>query len=639
MENIKKRILLTAVSGTDPYTNTEEGLHYGSLLSILKLLKNKGKPINEIYMYFSLEMAIPEARDQIFSKAINYMYKDDENIIIKIFPEGIIEKIKPYCNDIEIVIKSIKNEKEIDKTNFKYLKEEDITNIKLEIKKLIDEKEEYAKKKNMTLNTEITANDINTLIFRCLRKLKEKREKEIIGRINVNEYGSFYIDINHMIDKVKEENNFDECEMYLNISSGTSAMQSDFNLMGITNSEINAKIIQVSTYRNSSNNYPTRVFSREDELELLKIADSKRRTEKDYKERAEERSMITTKRLILLKNLESSFKKRDFAGVANAIKQDSNIVTEEIESYANNLYYRYIGAEENARKTEKRILNGINLYPLSQLQNEEFRKKFENIIEKFNVMKTKVERNEFNDWLLISTPIIEKIIEMILEVNGVNKNDFIGNINKKEKISLEAFEKSAFRENEKLREIISKNNGEFPSAYRYMEIMEAILNTDNKDEIMENVRRVDTTRGYRIRAAHSADFVVKDEFEKNVYKDFYEEFEDRIKPNVFEEIFRIHPEWDENSNKYDGKNHRNEINIQKNKLMHNQDFLNKFKRLEVNKSISRVDEVHKDIERLLKYIYDKKSQNSQAFEDACNMYKLIENEIIKLLKEKINEYK
>lgn len=614
MENIKKRILLTAVSGNDPYTikfdeqKKVNNYNYGSMLSILRKLNDEGNSIDEIYLYLSFEMAVREVIDNLFSKSIKSVYKE-KTIKITFFPENVVENLTKIKDEIVNIING--------NMEYEILDKKDVENIILP---------ELNKDDNKNI-------EISDLLFKIFNQIAFIGKTEIKCRIDVHKFGTFYSDFNDMLNKLKEENEIENCDIYINISSGTSAMQSDFNLMGITNFEINAKIMQTSTPDGKSNNYTKLVHATTEDLEELE------KTEHNYMNRVNQRDMITTKRLILLKNLESSFKKRDFAGVANAINQDSNIVTKEIENYANNLYYRYIGDEENARGAEKEIVDSINLYPLSKLQNEEFRKDFENIIEKFNVMKTKVERNEFNDWLLISTPIIEKIIEMILEVNGISKKDFIGNINQKEKISLEAFEKSRFSENEKLRSVISKNNGEFPSAYRYMEIMEAILNTDNKDEIMENVRRVDTTRSYRIRAAHSADFVVKGEFERNIYKDFYEEFENRIMPNVYEEIFRIHSEWNKNSSEYDGKNHRNEINIQKNKLMHNQEFLSKFKRLEVNKNVSRVDEVHNDIKKLLKYIYDKKSEDSQAFEDACNMYKLIENRIIELLKEKINEYK
>lgn len=169
--------------------------------------------------------------------------------------------------------------------------------------------------------------------------------------------------------------------------------------------------------------------------------------------------------------------------------------------------------------------------------------------------------------------------------------------------------------------------------------MKALLNTSNKNEIIKVVRRVDTTRPYRIRAAHSSDFVVQDEFEKNIYKDFNEEFENMIYPYARQIVLEKNPQWDRNYQGNEKKLHKDDLNKETKKLMRNEEFLSNYEKLSVNKKISRVEEVHQDIKELLMYIYEAKSKEINNFENACNIYGLIENRILELLKEKINEYK
>lgn len=612
----QKRILLTAVSGKDPYSRKDtksKEYQYGSLLAILRKQKEEGTPMDEIYMYLSFEMAVKEILDQIFSKSIQSIYGEKE-IQIHYFPKDILENLREIQKEIEAVLAG--------KRASQRLAQEDVD--KIILPEMQKETNQNREKSDVLLD----------LFYQIAFQGKTKMG----ARTDVNEYGSFYAEYNEMLEELKRENNVKDCKIYINISSGTPAMQSDLNLIGITNTELDVEILQADSPRGmSNNNYVREVYATEEELRKVKETEDKTKGERNYKNRVKNRSMKTTKRLILLKNLEGSFEKSDFAGVSYAIEQNRNILTTEMLHYASNLYYRYIGDSEGAQKAYQELKNSgtnqIELYPLTVISDQKFREEFENMVEKFNVMKIKAKRNEFNDWLLISTPIIEKIIGVILEVNGISldyfsREDDSGNRRVNERI----FEQGRLKDNRSLARFVKKNDGKFLAAYGLIEVVEATLIGEEGTEIVKILRRLDTTRPYRIRAAHSADFVLKEVFEKNREQDIEKEFENRLSGLCFAEFKARHS---------DSQNWMPEaIEKEKRKIFNTTDLKqrNQSQKLPINEEITRVEEVHEDIEKLLEYIYQFKSKEIAKFKDSCNIYQLIEEQIIKLLKEQINEY-
>ena len=111
MNNQTKRILVTSAGGTDPYTLTEGVSEYndGSILSIIRQKEFDQEPITDVYIYLSLEMAIREARNQVFTKSIHSI---NQNINIEIFPQGVLKEIENLIQDKKITQNIIEEEKQ-----------------------------------------------------------------------------------------------------------------------------------------------------------------------------------------------------------------------------------------------------------------------------------------------------------------------------------------------------------------------------------------------------------------------------------------------------------------------------------------------------------------------------------------------
>lgn len=578
-----KRILFTGAGGSDPYTKTLQGVYNdGSIISIIRQLKKEGKPITDVYLYLSYEMAMPE----LIGKAVDDKAVDekavDGNQTCEV--KKILRTIKSIDNNINVVYFPLE----------------------IEAGKDIGEIEENINK---------------------------------IARKDVNEFGTFYSEANKMLDKVKQDIGLENSEIYVNVSSGTSAMESDFNLMAITNNEIGIKICKVNNPTKKENGRKDRnITGSDEEIQELNKQEKERQNDKEYEQRANEVGMENTKKLILLNSLEDSFKKHDFTGAYNAIMKNKNIIkNKRIINYAANLYYRYIGNDIEAKKVAKNIEehktpSDIDLYPLKNKNQV-----IETLIEKFNVMKVKFLREEFNDWLLISTPIIEKITTTLLVANNINLDKFTNKSKRwnesdlQRKISIESFEKSSLKENQKLREVIKKNDGQYLSAYRLVEIIQAGFNFKDKEKIIEKIRRIDTTRKYRIIAAHDAKFVELDEFEKNYAEDITEEYQDRIRTRCEEKVKMSKPDATVDFIRKNSKLYETEVKMFERKLS-----------LE-NENLKRAEVVHNDIKFLLnKCLYRENqisNETNEAFENVCDIYNKIQERIITLLKNEINSNK
>ena len=376
-DNIEKRILISAVSNKDPYSIKEikdkqgnaisQEYSDGSLLSIIRKYKKDNKRINEAYIYLTLETAISESMGNTYSKAIKNLIPE---IKIHFIPEGIIEEvenqIRENCSDII----------------------EDNQNMKIRL---------------------------------CYEKLKSLKHDKAIKE--AHKFGKLYGVLNNVIDKIKitEKSNY---EIIFNLSSGTSAMQSDIYMTAITTREINSKMIQVASPNESSNWTLKLVDVEEESLKRLEQDEDKRIEIKGS--RAKEELMVNTQKIILLESIEESFRKNDYAGVYNSLISYKNIIqNKDIIRYAQNLYYRYIG---NQKKAENGVYTGNikreELYPI--IDDKDFNKdidynqykKMVNIfmysLERLNILKVKVARDEINDWLLIAESTIESLYKKII---------------------------------------------------------------------------------------------------------------------------------------------------------------------------------------------------------------------------------
>ena len=503
-----KRILISAVSNKDPYTakkikdengNVIKKIDFsdGSLLSILRKYKRENQNIDEAYIYLTLETAIKETIGKTYSSAIKSLFHD---IQLHFIPEGVIEEVEEQihknCSDI------------------------------------------------------LEDNKIN-LIYERLKDLKH--EKAIT---EAHKYGKLYGVLNKVIDKIKfAEENY---EIVFNLSSGSPAMQSDIYMTAITSREIKSKMFQVAS-PNERTNWDLELIDVTDEaLESLKQEEENRIKLKGS--RANEELMINTQKIILLESIEESFRKHDYAGVYNSLISYKNIIqNKDIIRYAQNLYYRYIG---NQKKAENGLYTGNikreELYPI--IDDKDFNKdidynqykKMVNIfmysLERLNILKVKVARDEINDWLLIVESTIESLYKKIiynickfdidtildskdkiivkLPVDFVDKN---GNEKSEksyyaDKINVNTWNESNYHKlllkGKPITDMIQPNylikqlleqNGKNINAFVLKNLLFTIWeNTQKNIELKNNILVLDELRNFRNIAAHTEEFMTRE---------------------------------------------------------------------------------------------------------------------------------
>ena len=496
MEGDKKRILITAAGGTDPYTLTEGTNDYndGSILSIIRQKEYENEPITEAYVYLSLEMAIREARNKVFTKSIKSI---NPNIEVKIFPEGAVEEVKKLIEQKEITEEVVENERQ----------------------KAI----EKAKENNPNFNEEAIRRNLtdDKIIFNLIKSDVK------IAIFNANKFGIFYSDFYEIIRRIKEKYGTSIPEIFINVSSGTPAMEMDLDLIAITNNEIKAKIVQVSTPMASSNVRGNRGYATasEEQLKALNEVEQSRRENSGYIKRVSYENMEKTRKLILLESLEDSFAKYDYAGAYNAVRENIGIIKEDslIVKYVTNLYYRYIGDDKKAR-SEKIFLpdkdgNKITLgelYPIFDDNDNRVKEilKVRGLVERINVMKVKEQRQEINDWLLITQTIIESLYRRLIYVvcDSFNVDEII-NQDKKSgkygKIDIDLFNKINFNgKYEKIRIKVEKNDSEYVNAFFLRSILYSWLVGKNYDKKLKDIIVIlDKIRNSRNLAAHTEEFI------------------------------------------------------------------------------------------------------------------------------------
>lgn len=496
MEGDKKRILITAAGGTDPYTLTEGTNDYndGSILSIIRQKEYENEPITETYVYLSLEMAIREARNKVFTKSIKSI---NQNIEVKIFPEGAVEEVKKLIEQKEITEEVIENERQ----------------------KAI----EKAKENNPNFNEEAIRRNLtdDKIIFNLIKSDVK------IAIFNANKFGIFYSDFYEIIRRIKEKYATSIPEIFINVSSGTPAMEMDLDLIAITNNEIKAKIVQVSTPMASSNVRGNRGYATasEEQLKALNEIEQSRRENSGYIKRVSYENMEKTRKLILLESLEDSFAKYDYAGAYNAVKENIGIIKEDslIVKYVTNLYYRYIGDDKKAR-SEKIFLpdkdgNKITLgelYPIFDDNDNRLKEilKVRGLVERINVMKVKEQRQEINDWLLITQTIIESLYRRLIYVvcDSFNVDEII-NQDKKSgkygKIDIDLFNKINFNgKYEKIRIKVEKNDAEYVNAFFLRSILYSwLVGRNYNKKLKDTIVILDKIRNSRNLAAHTEEFI------------------------------------------------------------------------------------------------------------------------------------
>lgn len=545
-----KRILLTAIGYNDPYTNYGK-YNDGSLLHIIRNYHKDSSPIEEIYAYFSFDMAIEESKTHALEIAVGEI-EGQNKIKINYFPRGIIEEIEKRREEIrEKLIASNYNGEDLDKE------------VEIELNKATD-----------------------------------------IGRIDVNKFGSFYPEIQIMLSAIEKKPNIKDYEILVNVTSGTPAMKEDLNLMSITNknSDLRLKMIQVA---NPGLNKPERrsyPYTNNLSSEEIKEDINRVNIEEQNNNRTSEEKMNNIKKLLLLESIEHLFAKYDYAGVyeatSNAYKENY-LENMEINLYAKNLYYRYIGNAEIALAASNNLSSKkIELYPI---KDDKVGNHFKNIntnygllIENYNILQVKAKRLEINDWLLLAQTIIEDLYKKVLYkiTNGFDiDNIIVDNINP----SLDKFNE-LYSEHDYLKPIIFIQDRRGFGAGALKTVLSKTLKLNNElnliprkdqQELMNTINVLDMIRTYRNTSAHTIGFVTKE-----ILKDGIKEKIEDLKNNKHIYITLKNPN-------------------------------------------DMVEETHYHIKKLIDCCID--DENRSKLEDTYNLYQNIKEQIITLLKAEITE--
>lgn len=499
---MKKRFLVTSAGGTDPYTLTAGTNEYndGSILSILRKMKKDQKPITDVYLYLSLEMGIREFRNQVFSKSIKSI---DNSINIKIFPEGILEEIQNLCETNNITQEFI-NKAETEE---------------------LERMRQNAERNNQVFNEEIAQRAINVdrVIF---NKIKDDAKIAIAA---ANKFGIFYPDFYKIMEEIRKSQE-KKSEVYINVSSGTPAIEMDLDLISLTVNDIQPIIVQVSNPTGASNSRGNRVnaIASDEELKQLNEIEEARRKTDDYKERAKIETMEKTRKLILLESLEDSFAKYDYAGVYDAINSNKEIIKNPlIKKYATNLYFRYIGVETKAEdknifvETDYGQIKKEELYPIFD-DNENLGKglKIRRVLERINIMKVKAQREEINDWLLLTQTVLESLYKkLIYKTCGLNLDNILndeGGIDKNLFNEINKNNNNKFSQLSSLIPANKTNQENYLNAVTEINILNNWWENHNTNkELQDTIKILDMIRRQRNLTAHTEIFITHEMLNSN----------------------------------------------------------------------------------------------------------------------------
>lgn len=590
---MNKRYLITGVSGVDPYTNIylvpqiitekiiddgskieikyknnkdtkipqevklDEIFIDGSMLNILRKYIKNGNPITDIYIYLTQEM---RKRTQIYETSIKNLYESNgiNNFNIVFYPNDFYEE--------------------------------------------------------------------------CEERFRAD---------DVQKFASYYKEIYEIYSKIIKQGNSDE--IILNISSGTPAFKADMMIMAVTNNlkieqtanSIESKDLKNYVMQKEKVLYDDIVKKLEDaklnykdaktkiQIESRQIKDFQidkineqldflNETENSLETRTSRESIDEIKKIILLESIEDSIQKKDYCGIYYNLKSNEQYLKnnkQKLLEIAGNLYYRYIGNDEKAKKSiQNNLQNNIeNYYPIykaSSIKNctDELKEEINAIIEKSNIMKIKSQREEINDWLLISTPLIEAISSLIVtQKTKFNFENIISKSNNKSTISLNLFNKIAPKEiKERYENVVKESDNNFLNAFFYKNIIFQMLKTEDKQEekkhinkILDYIYIVDLARTARVSAAHSIQNISKNEFER-LYKDKL------LKHSRYFSLKNI-----------------------------TQNYINN----QANQSIKCVENAVKEL--IVDLLPDNNEETIKYFEESINIYNTLEQAILKLLKDEI----
>lgn len=244
-----------------------------------------------------------------------------------------------------------------------------------------------------------------------------KRQEDLIT--DAHKYDIFYSQFLTIIKNIKME--YPHCTLLLNMSSGTPAMKSSMILLKILLTDINIKLIQVSSPKRKSNAHTLHEKVSKDEDVESKMEQLMENHEKELGEdlnRCTEEKLDETIKIVTIENIKKMFLKRDFCGIYNLIEERKELFHDDIINYSKHLYYRYIGDVKKALEVARELGKEEDLYPIK----DEYTK---TIIEKYDILEVKLERQEYSDYLMGFGPTIEEIGKTMIERRGVELSKFV----------------------------------------------------------------------------------------------------------------------------------------------------------------------------------------------------------------------
>ena len=329
---MNKRYLITGVSGVDPYTNiylvpqiiTEKIIDDGSKIEI-KYKNNKDTKIPQ-------EVKL----DEIFIDGSML------NILRKYIKNG-----NPITDIYIYLTQEMKKRTQIYETSIKNLYE---------------------------------SNGINNfnIVFYPNDFYKDCEDR--FRAYDVQKFASYYKEIYEIYSKIIKQGNSDE--IILNISSGTPAFKADIESKDLKNyvmqkekvlyDDIKQKLEDAKlNYKDAKTKI--QIESRQiKDFQIDKIneqLDFLNETENSLETRTSRESIDEIKKIILLESIEDSIQKKDYCGIYYNLKSNEQYLKnnkQKLLEIAGNLYYRYIGNDEKAKKSiQNNLQNNIeNYYPI-----------------------------------------------------------------------------------------------------------------------------------------------------------------------------------------------------------------------------------------------------------------------------------
>lgn len=461
--NNSRKVLVSSVGDTDPYRNGYDG-------AICHILR-KETEIKKVYLYFSKEMIRAEILNHRYTRAIKFLIPD---IQIEIYPKT--DKINEYLN-LEYMKIDTEKVKEIDE----YIKNED---------KLIKD---------------------------------------------AHKFDLFYKEFYQILSDIRDNEEDCKSEILFNISSGTPAMKTSLLLIGILEAKkvterkkyLNTHIVQVASPAKKSGKFIPHTVPKSENPEEYKKEDveeimtnlNENLSEKDLNdlgmtiEEMDRHSIednYKTTQIILYNDVKELFESCDYYGVRTLLKKYENILTDKLVLLGEHLGNRISGRVEEAEESSRKLNIFSELYPIQNRTERE-------IIEKFNVMRIKNRRDEINDWLLISTPLEERIYIKLLESIGIKMTDYTNGNYQRPKFD---FSKLSIKHGSIYNKLernldVSKIRGKDINGRILQQIIECSEIAKN-DVIIEKIRFLENSREIRNTAAHTISYVTREDIEKEI---------------------------------------------------------------------------------------------------------------------------